>query len=422
VELIKPDTARGEYGYGAPHFLPDGQQFIYFSFSDQPAHQGLFLRSLTGSTTKKLLASDSTAAYGAGHLFFARGEALMAQSFDSRALTLTGEPFQVVSHVKVSASVTYVSASDNGVLIYQGGSSPTQRVVHYDRSGKQLGTVGEPGQFSNPSLSPDGKRLAVGVRGGQQNLRDIWLYDLARETKSRFTFDPADDLNPVWTADGSRILFSSTRQVQRDIYVKKVDSAVAEELVLTSATLPKNVNDVSPDGNWLIFDIGALAMANSPTKNDLWLLPLTGERRPTPLLQTQFNEQSANISPDGRWVAYTSDESRRGEVYVQAFPQPDGSWQISVGGGVDAQWRGDGKELFYISPEGKLMAVAVKAGAGSFAAGIPKALFAARFSSGGRNRFVVTDDGQQFLIITRTEDANPAPINVVINWAAEVKR
>jgi Tol biopolymer transport system component len=240
-------------------------------------------------------------------------------------------------------------------------------------------------------------------------------------TSGCFTFDPADDLVPSWSRDGSRIFFTSDRNGQRDIFQKKVDAAGAEELVYASPEI-KSVNDLSPDDRLLIYDQNPDSKSKTAT-NALWLLPLEGERKPRVFLQTRFSTDQSTISPNGRWVAYTSDESGKWEAYVATFPQPDRKWQVSVAGGGWAQWRRDGKELFYIDGDKKLMAVEVKTGSSAFETGPPKLLFEAPFNvNPGRNRYVVTSNGQRFLVIARLEDIPSASINVVVNWLAEVKR
>lgn len=293
------------------------------------------------------------------------------------------------------------------------------QLVWFDRSGKHLGTVGESADYSNPSLAPDGKRLAVGIRDPKTTKRDIWLIDLARGVKSRFTFDPADDFNPVWSRDGSRLYFTSDRKGQRDIFQKRVNAAEDEQLIYTSPEI-KNVCDVSPDGRLLLYNTNP-TNSNSATRNDLWLLPLEGERNPRPFLKTQFTEDQAVISPDGKWVAYRSDESGRDEIYVATFPQLSGKWQVSVNGGAEPQWRRDAKELFFTDAGRKIMAAEVKTTSGTFETDVPKLLFETQLLSvPGRNRFVVTGDGQQFVVITRL--SAPAPINVVLNWTAEIRK
>ncbi len=414
--LTTTDPSR--YSHWLPQFLPDGEHFLYYAFGKQAGQSGLYVGSLSDKATHQVLSSDYSGVYAAGYLLFVRNGALMGQSFDTRALKLVGEPFLIAEQVKTYFIIPHLSAAESETLAFQSGGAQAQQLVWFDRSGKQLGTVGEPADYSNPSLSADDKRLAVGVRDPKTKSRDIWLFDLARGAKSRFTFDPADDLNPVWSKDGSRIFFTSDRKGPRDIFQKKVNAAEDEELIYTSPEF-KNVEDLSPDGRLLIYNTNPSGA--STTRIDLWLLPLEGERNPRPFLKTQFSEDEAAISPDGRWVAYRSGESGRDEIYVATFPQISGKWQISVEGGMEPQWRRDGKELFFTDADRKLMAAEVKTGSGAFEAEAPKLLFETPLTNPGRNRFVVTGDGQRFLVITRLEDT-PAPINVVVNWLAELKR
>ncbi|MBI3425684.1 MAG: serine/threonine-protein kinase [Acidobacteria bacterium] len=424
--LTTLDASHGEIIQGLPQFLPDGQHFLYFANYNynQAARTGIYVGSLSDKATKLVLNTECTGSYAAGHLLFAKGGTLLGQVFDPGALKLVGAPFQVAEQVRTTPFLpvffTHFSVSESGVLAYQTGASKLPQLIWYDQTGKQLGAVGEPANYSNPSLSADDKRLAVGIRDPNTKKRDIWLFDLARGAKSRFTFDPADDLNPLWSRDGSRVFFTSDRKGQRDIFQKKVDAAEEEELVYTSPEI-KNVSDLSPDGRLMIYVTNPLGFSSS-TQNDLWLLSLEEERTAKPFLKTQFQEEQPTISPDGRYVAYASYESGRGEVYVTTFPQLGGKWQVSVNGGVEPQWRRDGKELFFVVGDKILMAVEVKATAAGFETGVPRQLFETPFVNPGRNNYVVTSDGKRFLVITRVEDTASPPINVVVNWMAEVKK
>ena len=410
-------TEPSRYAHWVPQFLPDGEHFLYYANGKEVGQSGVYVGSLSDKATHQALSSDHSAVYAAGYLLFIRNGALMAQSFDTSALKLVGEPFLIAEQVKTYFLIPHLSAAENGTLAFQSGVAQHPQLVWFDRSGKQLGTVGEPADYSNPSLSADDKRLAVGIRNPKTKMRDIWLFDLTRGAKSRFTSDPADDLNPVWSKDGSRIFFTSHSKGPRDIFQKKVNAAEDEELIYASPEF-KNVEDLSPDGRLLIYNANA---GDDATRVDLWLLPLEGERNPKPFLKTKFDESNAVISPDGRWVAYCSDESGRDEIYVATFPQLSGRWQVSVDGGNEPQWRGDSKELFFTKNDRKLMAAKVKPVSGAFETEAPEVLFETPLLNLGRNRFVVTRDGQRFLAITRLEDTR-ATINVVINWLAELKR
>jgi Tol biopolymer transport system component len=289
------------------------------------------------------------------------------------------------------------------------------RLVWVDRTGKELGTVGEPGDYSNPALSPDERRLAVG-RMDPRARRDIWVFDLIRGTSSRLTFDPADDMNPTWSPDGNWIAFTSDRKGQRNLY-RKLASGTGEDEILWESEERKNVEDWSRDGRTILMN----CTPPGKTGPDVWALPLTGDRKPVPVLSGAYSEDQAQLSPDGRWLAYRSSESGRSQIYVQNFPPSGGKWQISTEGGNDPQWRRDGKELFYISGS-KLMAVEIKAAGATVEAGLPKELFELRAGPILRNRYVPAANGQRFLVVGINEQTSSAPIHVVLNWQAGLRR
>jgi Tol biopolymer transport system component len=310
------------------------------------------------------------------------------------------------------------SVSENGVLAYRGGSSLVNQPLWFDRLGKQIGALGAAGLYLTLSLSPDESRVALDRVDVQTGTYDIWLVDLSRGIPSRFTTNPASDGNPLWSPDGSRIVFTSGREAQ-GIYQKSASGSGNEEVLLKSSIGEAKVpEDWSLDGRFLVY-----ATPNTKTKRDLWVLPMSGDREPFPFLQTEFNESQAQFSPDGKWIAYTSDESGAPEVYVQTFPVSGGKRRISTSGGSQPRWRQDGKELFYIAGDRKLMAVDVNLGA-MLEAGVPKTLFAARVLSltAYRNHYAVTADGQRFLINSMIEEIGTGPISVVVNWTADLKR
>jgi eukaryotic-like serine/threonine-protein kinase len=295
-----------------------------------------------------------------------RGSALVAQSFDPSKQSLSGDPIPIADHVAaVGLNEGAFSVSQNGVLAYRRAlPPPANDLTWYDRNGTRLATVGEPAIYSNPALSPDGKRLAVGRNDQATNTRDIWVLDLVRGVNRRFTFDKADETNPVWSPDGSKIAFSSDRNGTRNIYWKAADGAGADELLLEDAGR-KAVEDWSPDGKLLLFNLNS---------REINAVPVTGDRRPYPVLKAPFPQDHGRLSPDGHWIAYASWESGRAEICVQNFPPAGGKWQISNNGGTEPSWRQDGKEVYFMNGT-KLEAVDVKAIGSSFEAGIPKDLF-----------------------------------------------
>ncbi len=338
----------------------------------------------------------------------------MAQSFDPDKQSLSGEPIPVADQVAiVGPNGGGFSVSRNGDLAYRRAlpSAPND-LTWYDRQGKRIGTVGEQAFYSGPALSPDGKRLAVGRLDPATDTRDIWVLDLARGVSSRFTFDKGDDLNPVWSPDGSRIAFSSDRTGKRDIYWKAASGAGADELLLASEG-SKSLEDWSADGRLLLFNLN---------NTEVHAVPVSGDRKPYPVLKAPFTQAHVRLSPDGRWIAYSSTESGRLEVFVQNFPPAGGKWQISNSGGTEPSWRGDGKELYFLSGT-KLQAVDVKAAGSSFEAGIPRDLFEVpEATAGRRNNYVATADGQRFLFVTTPKRIDTIPFVVVHNWQTALKR
>jgi Tol biopolymer transport system component len=312
------------------------------------------------------------------------------------------------------------SVSQNGILVFRHGTRyPQTSLTWYDRAGKPLATVGEPADYSNPALSPDQNRLAVGIRDPQTDTRDIWIFDLERGGKTRLTFEEGDNFNPAWSPDGSRIAYTSKRKGSRDIYVRNAGGAGEETLLLTSK-VDKPVESWSADGRYLSFEYQA------PGNSDLHLLPM-GAMPNAPSLQsipfraTRYNESRSKFSPDGRLIAYRSNESGRFEVFVQSLAAEGGRWQISTDGGDEPDWRADGKELYFISRTDVLMAVDIQRNGDTIRAGIPKTLFPVRRITNRRNRYVVSRDGNRFLSITALPEKPPDPPTVVINWPALLK-
>jgi Tol biopolymer transport system component len=275
--------------------------------------------------------------------------------------------------------------------------------------------LGDLARYANPRLSPDGKRVAVIITDPQTRTRDIWLYEVARGLGTRFTFDPAEERAVTWSSDGSRIVFASDRKVHFDLYQKASSGASSEELLLES-NLDKYPTSWSPDRRFLLYH------TNDPkTRPDLWILPLKGDQKPFPFLQTEFSEDFGHFSPDGRWIAYNSDESRSTKIYVMPFPGPGGKRQVSTSGGRLPKWRGDGGEIFYLAPDNKLMAAEVNGLGATLEVGAVRVLFEVPLAGRGYV-YDVTADGQRFLINTAVEKRASAPITLVLNWTADLKR
>jgi serine/threonine protein kinase/dipeptidyl aminopeptidase/acylaminoacyl peptidase len=401
-----------------PHFLPDGLRFLYYALSSTEA-PGVYAGQLDGRAAQRLLDADAPAVYASSrHLLFVRKRALFAQEFDPVRLALTGTPYSIAEQIAVGGESNAVglSTSASGPLVYRAGPASARRqFVWFDRTGKEIGTVGEPDSAgpSNLSTSPDGHRMALNrtVNGNQ----DIWLLELGRGVLSRFTFDTPFDAAPVWSPDGSRIVFTSDRKGVYDLYQKPVTGAGSENLLLATSQNKAPV-DWSPDGRFILYRSPGPA-----TGFDLWAVPVDGEPKPFPVVQTDFEERDGQFSPDGKWIAYQTNESGRVEIVVQPFRGPGSKLQVSTNGGAQVRWRPDGKELFYIALDGRLMAVPIRfvSEGTSVEAGAPIPLFATRVGGAVRptdmQQYVVSSDGQRFLMNTIIEEPSAA-ITVILNF------
>ncbi len=411
-----------------PFFLPDGRQFLFLA-QGTPETAGIYLGSLDSAETQRLTAADTAGVYlslgdggMAGWLLWVRAGTLVAQRLDLEGKALTGDPVTLADPVAFDAGFgsVAVSVSASGLVAYRAGGANRRQLAWFDRSGKALGTMGAPDEngLIAPSVSPDGRRVAV-FRTVQGNT-DIWLLDGTRT--SRFTFDAARETFPIWSPDGSRIAFESNRKGHRDLYQKPSSGAGAEELLVESPQ-DKIAIDWSADGRFILY-----FSFDPQTGRDLWVLPMEGDRKPWVFLKTTFNERQGQFSADGHWVAYTSNESGRDEIYIQPFAAPAasgaaaspaaGQWQVSTAGGVFPRWRSDGKELYYIGPSGEMMAAPITATGTTLEPGAPVALFPTRILGGGVDngqgrQYDVTRDGR-FLINTVLDDASS--ITLIQNW------
>jgi Tol biopolymer transport system component len=417
--------SRGEVSHYWPLFLPDGRHFLYLSraFVTGASEQDTInLASLDSKEGRPLFRASSSIAFAQGHLLFHRAGLLLAQPFDVESMKTVGEAFPVLERVQyeITSSRGIFAVSENGVLIYQpGAGSGTSQLTWFDRSGTTLGVLGEPGFYFTPSpaLSPDGTRVAVQMPTtvGFSDRSDIWIYDIARGLSNRFTFNPASERAPLWSPDGSRIVFGSTRKGTVDLYQKAANGTGDEELLLESG-FDKYPLSWSRDGRFILYQEIAPKVGG-----DLWVLPLEGDRKPFAFLQSEFNELAPAFSQDGRWVSYNSDESGRNEIYVAPFPGPGGKRQVSTSGGVFARWRGDGKELYYLAANNRLMATEVNGAGTSFEVGATRPLFEARLTGPGYF-YAVTSDGQRFLVNKVIEGNVASQMVLVLNWAADLKR
>jgi eukaryotic-like serine/threonine-protein kinase len=414
------DASRGESSHDWPQFLPDGRHFLFFVDGPQPDSSGVYVASLDSTVRRRVLAARSNALYASGYLLFLREHALMAQPFDVGRLELTGEALPLADKVGITEASRHslFSASDAGVLAYSHDPSAYTQLIWFDRTGQKLGPLPSDSgtrAHTNINLSPDGTHVAADRRDPQTGNRGIWLFDLARDSESRLTFGPANEASPVWSPDGSRLIFFSTRDGTWNLYQRVATGAGDDELLLKSNE-SKIPCDWSLDGRYIVF-----REWDPKTKWDLWVLPVTGDRHPLRVVRTQFEDGCGQSSPDGRWLAYASGEPGREEVYVQSLPPGSpavGRWQISSNGGTAPRWRRDGKELFYLDLTRNVVAVPVTSDA-TFEAGRPKPLFQTRAS--GFLPYDVTADGQRFLVNTAIEELAPSLPAVILDWTAGLK-
>ena len=399
-----------------PRFLPDGKHFVYFSTGKSAQDTGIAVASLDGKERKFLLSSAATSEFADGYLFYRAEEALVARPFDPVKLAFTGEPVQVLPSVTAQANGRIsASIASNGFLVANEApaGSGTNILTWVDRSGKVLSTVGQPGTYANLSLSPDGRQLAFGS-ATSQTAPDIWGIDLTRNVSSRITFDPANDDTPIWTPDGRALLFASQRK-SPGIYTKPASGLGEEQLLVASDGVNLRPQSTSSDGKFLLFTKG------SAGSRDLYAFPLLEKGEPIPVLTSSFDETLARFSPDGRWIAYTSNESGQPQVYVRSFPGSERKLQVSTIGGTEPRWRRDGKELYYLSNEGAIVLVTVKSlvplelgeTTTLFPAGLPTVI--------GRSDYDVTADGSRFLLNRPATAAAQTPLTVIQNWQALLK-
>ena len=423
IQVTTLDESRKETGHAWPCFLPDGRHFLFLAKSAEKENTGIYAGSLDSPKRKLLINVDSNAVYARpGFLLFRRGQTLLGQHFDANKLELQGEPFVVADQIDYfpGSSRGFFSTSETGVLAFVGFNAPTTQLAWFDRGGKQLGQIGGPAADLGIRLSPDEKQLAVGRLDLQAGTPDIWVIDLERNKPSRLTFDRGGDVGPVWSPDSSRIIFSSDRGDGSTIY-QRLSNGTGNDEVVTKLSAPGGPYDWSPDGRFVVFSI-----ISGLGSTDLWLMPMIGDKKSTPLVQTEFSERHARFSPDGKWIAYASNPSGTYQIYVESFPTSGGKWQVSATGGAQPQWRGDGKERFYLAPDRKLMVVEVNAAGSAFTAGVPKVLFDVNvlgvFPGGGSAmHYAATRDGQRFIVNTIVGDSAQVPITVVLNWTADLK-
>ena len=395
-----------------PRFLPDGRHFLLWRMTNDGSNQ-VVVASMDSSNVEVAASGDSQADYACGHLFYWLDGSLLAQPFDVGRLHPTGAPAVVGEPIGYDASLRYAafSASPACTVVYAHGAGRIEtKLLWVDRSGAPAGAIGEAGQYSNIALARDERKVAVSMTTGGVPNRDIWVID-SRSASSRVTNTPGVEANPAWSPDGSRIAFAGS--ANPGLHVISANGTGEERWVAMDGI--GAASDWSRDGKWI-----AYWNVSAATGGDIWLVPTAGDHKAVPFATTRFNEQDAAFSPDGRWMAYASDEAGHQEVYVQPLPQNGDKIRISTAGGEQPMWRGDGKELFFLSPNAMMMSVPIR-GSGdgrTLDAGAVQPLFNTGVLMTNKRQYAVTGDGSRFLlnVVERRSNNNPTPLVVTLNW------
>jgi eukaryotic-like serine/threonine-protein kinase len=430
------DESRRESSHRWPLILPDGRHYLFFARTypsgggqaiwagtiDSPDRQ--LIRE--GSPTSFAYAPSQGLESGAtGYLLFGDDNTLLIQPFDANKLKLVGDSAPLIRDLSIAdengpTGYAAFSISDNGVMIYMsGGASKNFELGWFDRTGKRLSSVGDLAAYHDPALSPDGQRLSLTI--GIAPNTDVWMIDLVRNTLSRFTFSGMNNSTGVWSPDGKSVAYCAHTEDDKQsvIYIKPSGGGGKEQELVKSSGMVFFPDDWSPDGQHIIYET-----YGNNSNADLWVVPTQGNPTPVNYLQTRFNETHAHFSPDGKFISYSSDESGKSEVYVQPFPPTGARWQVSTKGGDQGNWGRDGKELFYVSTDKKLMVVPVSTGS-TFEAGAPSPLFELHIPTHGITdemyQYSVSPDSRRFLVVALPPSHTTQPVGVVLNWNKELK-
>jgi serine/threonine protein kinase/Tol biopolymer transport system component len=437
AQLTKLDSLRKENSHRWPSFLPDGRHFLYQARTVTAGSQGegglIRVGSLDGKVDKILVPASSNAVYASGYILYVRGTTLVAHLFDERSLELKGEPTTLAEGVTYDPSTNrgMFTVSSNGILVYQTGVALLgTRLIMHDRGGKPTGIASELAEYFYPRFSPDNTLISTYIWDYQSHNADIWISDLARHQKTRFTFSPAFEVSAVWSPDGSRIIYNSNVDGTFNLYQKATGNTAGETILLRSSH-DKTPRDWSRDGKYLLYE----EFDPQSTHSDMFVLPLSGNREPIAFLQTEFNETDGRFSPDGRWIAYVSDESGQNEVYIRSFQEPGAQTvprkgvlsglqrQVSSSGGDAPRWRGDGKEIYYFSADNKMMAADISIKDGAIVVGLVHPLFEVpSIVQLPVSDYDVTSDGKKFVINVPFERQNQTPLTLVVNWETKLKK
>ena len=418
----KFNPSQEENSHRWPSFLPDGKHFLFWARSARGATESVVYFGELGSLQAQVvMKNDSTAVYASDHLLFLRDQTLVAQPFNPSRMELTGDAVPIAEHVGMNGATArpLFSASQSGALVYQAGlAEGGWNLLWRSRDGKQLGPAAKPDRYVSARLSPDGSHLAVAIFNGTQGVGDIWVFDLARGASTRLTFGPGYKSSPAWTPDGKMVVYSSTVKGPPHIYGRAADGGGAEKTFIETPDVIELPDSFSPDGRYLAY---SRHVAKTEPTGHLWVLPLFGEGKPFPIVQTTFDERSAVVSSDGKWMAYQNNEAGRYEVYITAFPGGGPKWQVSTNGGNSPKWRKDGKELYFLDGLDNIVAVDVNASANAVHLGVPHPLFQAVGIQREYGPYDVTADGKKFLINSGNVNVSE-PLTLVLNWPSQLKK
>ena len=400
---------------------PDGRRFLFFVQSGDPERRGTYVTALDSPDRTRIVAADGTAEFrGADEIVYVDEGTLYSQRFDPASNAVSGERVRIATGISTPIGRSAFSLSRSGPIAYRSGRSLGTQLRWLGRNGEDLGAFADPDADyrSGAELSPSGDRVALSRRAGGNS--DIWIVDRAGGARTRLTSNPAQEVFPVWAPDGRAIAFRSSRGSTADIYLARTDGAGDGTRIIAASsagTAQISPTDISRDGRWLLF------FSTAPTGRDVWAYPIDrpGEK-PRAVAHGPADQSNASFSPDGRWIAYQTNESGRFEIAVRAFANTDRMWQVSNGGGLHPRWSQDGKELYYVAPSGGLMAAAVSVSDTAFRTTPAVALFAPRFSEAvGANPFAALYDVDRgrFLVSTAAHDLAAVPITLLFNWSGK---
>jgi len=419
VQVTQPDAQRSETSHRWPYFLPDGRHFLYLAanFAGDIDKNAIFVGSLDSAEKTLVLKASSNAVYAEpGFLFYWRDNALVAQRFDARTLKLSGDPRALLNDLQYfpQTDLALFDASPAMLVAQTGQGAARSQFAWFDRNGKQLQQIGSPGLFSNVNLSPDGRRVALEQVDTDGRHVNVWIRDLVTDAATRLGFGSGLEQLAIWSPDNRRVVFASNRGLHFALYLRNADGSGEEQKLSDTGAYEQGAWDWSRDGKYLLFRLD----------DDLSYLSLA-DGKIHPMLSGRGSVRNAQFSPDGKWFAYSSNETGNWEIYVSPFPNPTSRWQVSRAGGEEPRWRRDGKELFFLTPDHHLMAVPVNSST-TFEAGAPITLFQVHsrqpISALDFFSYDVSADGQKFFIDTKIDDPQTTPPSIILNWAAELQR